>query len=468
MLFNSYTYILFFLPAVLFLFFFLKNSFTKIILSFSSLLFIFYDSYYSCFLLLVSLFTNFFLSQLIIKNILNLKKFYFYLSILFNISILLVFKYLNFIITNINFAFNNNFLLYNLAYPLALSFYTIEQIAFMIDLKNNQIKKIKFIDYFVFVLFFPRLIAGPIILFKQIFPQIKNKKLNIYNSKNFYIGLVFFSIGLFKKSFISDGLNFLTTEGFDHKRGVLNFVDSWISSIAYTFQIYFDFSAYTEMALGSALMMNIKIPNNFDNPYKSKSLIEFWKRWHITLSNFINYYLYFPILMRFKIFNVVTSSLVLILIMFIVGIWHGSSWSYALFGLFHGVGLFINHIFRKLGYKLNSFYSWIVTFVFINSSFVIFRSTDLTVAKNIFHGMFVINQDYYITNSELLVLSDFNGILRYLLIFIISMYYFIFMKKSISLYKNFKFSTIQFILLIVINIYSIFKLSNSSFIYFNF
>ena len=172
--------------------------------------------------------------------------------------------------------------------------------------------------------------------------------------------------------------------------------------------------------------------------------------------------------MRFKIFNVVTSSLVLILIMFIVGIWHGSSWSYALFGLFHGVGLFINHIFRKLGYKLNSFYSWIVTFVFINSSFVIFRSTDLTVAKNIFHGMFVINQDYYITNSELLVLSDFNGILRYLLIFIISMYYFIFMKKSISLYKNFKFSTIQFILLIVINIYSIFKLSNSSFIYFNF
>jgi alginate O-acetyltransferase complex protein AlgI len=468
MLFNSYNYILIFFPVVLFFFFFFNNSFTKIILSFFSIIFILYDSYYSCFLLLASLLINFFFSQLIIKNIFNSKRLFFYLSILFNISILLLFKYLNFIINNINYAFNNNFSLYDLAFPLALSFYTIEQVSLMIDLKNDQIKKIKFIDYLVFVLFFPRLIAGPIVLFKQIYPQISNKKLNIYNAKNFYIGLVLFSIGLFKKSFISDRLNILTTEGFDDKHGVLNFIDSWISSIAYTFQIYFDFSAYTEMALGSALMMNIKIPNNFDNPYKSKSLIEFWKRWHITLSNFINYYVYLPILKRFKIFNVITSGVVLILIMFVVGIWHGPSWPYALFGLFHGFGLFVNHIFRKLGYRLNSFFSWIITFIFINLSFVIFRAKDLTTAKNMFQGMFFINSDYSLINSELLAFSDPSGILRYLLVFIISLCYFIFMKKSIKLHENFKFSIIQFIFLIFINIYSIFKLSNSSFIYFSF
>lgn len=157
MLFNSYNYILIFLPVVLFFFFFLNNSFTKIILSFFSIIFILYDSYYSCFLLLVSLLINFFFSQLIIKNIFNSKRLFFYLSILFNILILLLFKYLNFIINNINYAFNNNFSLYDLVFPLALSFYTIEQVALMIDIKNDQIKKIKFIDYFVFVLFFSKI-----------------------------------------------------------------------------------------------------------------------------------------------------------------------------------------------------------------------------------------------------------------------------------------------------------------------
>jgi hypothetical protein len=154
--------------------------------------------------------------------------------------------------------------------------------------------------------------------------------------------------------------------------------------------------------------------------------------------------------------------------MFVVGIWHGPSWPYALFGLFHGFGLFVNHIFRKLGYRLNSFFSWIITFIFINLSFVIFRAKDLTIAKNMFQGMFFINSDYSLINSELLAFSDPSGLLRYLLIFIISLCYFIFMKKSINLHENFKFSIIQFIFLIFINIYSIFKLSNSSFIYFNF
>ena len=377
MLFNSIEFLFIFLPIVIFVNYYLNNKnpfFSKILLIILSL--VFYGAWNIKLLplLIFSILINFFISILIIKSVSNIKKVYTYFGIVLNILALAVFKYTNFFLENYNFLFHSEVKLLNLIFPLGLSFYTIQQISYLIDCSEGEIKKTKFLNYFTFVSFFPQLIAGPIILYKDFNKQIKNL---INNKKHKYlIGMIIFIIGLSKKILIADTLQIYVDKSYIDI-SILNAYQLLLTSYCFTFQIYFDFSAYTDMAIGLGLFFGIKFPNNFNSPFISTSMIEFWRRWHITLSKFIQIYIYQKIVSKFKNLNIYNSSLSIIFVMFLAGIWHGPTWMYALFGLAHGLGISINYFWKTYFFKLPTFLSWFITFNFVNFTFIVFRSDNL-------------------------------------------------------------------------------------------
>ena len=204
------------------------------------------------------------------------------------------FKYSDFFIENFNLFSGNNIELLELLLPLAISFFTFQQIAYLVDSYRNETKEYNFLDYALFVTFFPQLISGPIVNHKEMMPQFLNNTNMIINYKNIAMGLFIFSIGLFKKVVIADTFSVWATTGFDMAT-TLNFFEAWGTSLSYTFQLYFDFSGYVDMAIGSALLFNIKLPINFNSPYKAINIQDFWRRWHITLSRFLKNYIYIPL-----------------------------------------------------------------------------------------------------------------------------------------------------------------------------
>ena len=307
----------------------------------------------------------------------------------FNILILILFKYLNFLIFNYNFLFSSDHGLLNLVFPLALSFYTLQQITILFDAYEGKINKIKILKYASFVTFFPQLIAGPILTYDQLYKKIGNKRNHVIKFENFYLGLFIFIIGLSKKILIADNLGKYCDIGFNDFYDQILFLDAWLTSLAFTMQLYFDFSGYSDMAVGLALILNIKFINNFNSPYKATSMINFWHRWHISLSNFINIYIFSNIIKSFKQINNFTVSLTLILTMIIAGIWHGPTWGYVIFGTIHGVALAINHLWRNyVKINFSPILSWFITFNIINISLIFFRSENLSLSLKIIEGMF--------------------------------------------------------------------------------
>jgi len=309
-------------------------------------------------------------------------------SIFVNIMLLAYFKYSDFLIENINFAFDSNFDLLHLALPLAISFFTFQQIAYLISSYRQETKGYRFIDYSVFVTFFPQLIAGPIVHHKEMLPQFEDTKNRLVNYKNIALGLFIFSIGLFKKVMIADTFSEWATMGFDEAE-YLNFLEAWITSLSYTFQLYFDFSGYTDMAIGLALLFNIKLPINFNSPYKADSIQDFWRRWHITLSRFLRDYIYIPLGgNRDGNVRMYTN----LMITFILGgIWHGAGWTFIFWGFLHGGALILHRIWKQMGGNLPTWLAWFITFNFINVSWVFFRATDWSSAIKVLSGMIGLN-----------------------------------------------------------------------------
>ncbi len=404
------------------------------------------------FIITFSVLINYFFSKFFLSEDKKLpinKKSALIIAILFNISLLIFFKYLDFLIININYLFGSSFKEFNLPFPLALSFFTLQQITFLVNCYDKQIIKVKFIDYFNYVSFFPQLIAGPIVLFKDL-----NYKLNIKNRKinysNIYKGLTFISIGLFKKIVIADNLFLLSDYGFTNLDNI-TIIDSWIASTAFSLQFYFDFSGYADIAIGSALLFNIRLPINFNSPFKSISVIDFWKRWHITLSNFITNYMYFPLIKYFenKYFYNIFS---IILVMTVAGIWHGPRWTYVIFGLMHGLALSFNHLFN---FRLNKIISIILTFIFVNFSFVFFNSKTINNALNMISKMFKFNNLEYNYNLNNILFIFFAMII-------------VFCLKNSNKIFNIKPSFKNTFLIIILLIVSIFNLEEKRFIYFDF
>ncbi len=386
MLFHSSQYLFYFLPVVFFLYYFkFKNfQFPKIFtLSIASI--IFYSAWNIFFLplILFIIISNYYFNKIIKKN----KNTLIYL-ISFNILILILFKYLDFLILNINLIFETSLEYLELPFPLALSFVTFQIIAFLVDTHDENIKKIEFKKFFLFIIFFPQLIAGPIVRYNHIVPQYTLKRNTKINFDNISIGLILILIGFLKKVLIADSLGHFVDIGYTDPAS-MSIIESWLLSISFTFQIYFDFTGYVDMATGSALLFNIKLPQNFDSPFKATSLINFWQRWHITLTNFLTNYIFNPSVRALKEITFIKMMLLIIMVFIICGFWHGPSWMYGLFGLLHGLGLVVNHIFSKFfTFKLPKLLNWILTFGFVNLTFVFFRTQNFNDGLLIISKMF--------------------------------------------------------------------------------
>lgn len=352
-------------------------------------------------LLIISISINYFLGLVIEKNrFQNFNANLLIVGIIINLAILAFFKYSDFILGNLAYIGMTQFEETNIILPLAISFFTFQQIAYLVDLKKGVIRSSGFINYCAFVTFFPQLIAGPIVRSQLIIPQIINQAWRKLSKESFWAGLCLFSFGLFKKNYLADGLRPLADSIFNatNEGTTLSFAEAWIGSSAFGLQIYFDFSAYSEMAIGLGLLFGLKLPINFNSPYKSQNIIEFWRRWHITLSEFLRDYLYKSLGgNRHGVSAGITNVLI---VMAVGGLWHGASWTFVVWGCIHGIFIAFCHVTRSIKSKgekdfLNKNYNlWIsqlLTFAFVTVAWVFFRSEDFKQAFDITKSMLGFN-----------------------------------------------------------------------------
>tara|TARA_B100001989_G_C24550951_1_gene474684 strand:- start:3014 stop:4429 length:1416 start_codon:yes stop_codon:yes gene_type:complete len=310
-------------------------------------------------------------------------------GIIFNLTLLSFYKYTNFLIDNINTITSHDYEWINIVLPIGISFFTFQQIAFLVDLYYGKAKLVTFNRYFFFVSFFPQLIAGPIVHHSDIFPQF-SKKIRV--PKHLAIGFSVFCIGLFKKVIIADSLAMTANNVFTFAEsgGNPTFIEAWFGALAYTLQIYFDFSAYSDMAIGLAYMFGIRLPHNFSSPYKAISIIDFWRKWHITLSRFLKDYLYIPL--GGNRHGTIKRYLNVMITMLIGGLWHGASWNFVLWGGLHGLFLVINQSFQKIiKLQIPWFISWSMTMVSITFAWILFRAADIPSVISMWKGMLFIN-----------------------------------------------------------------------------
>ena len=266
-------------------------------------------------------------------------------------------------------------------------------------------------------------------------PQFNNDENKWFNKKNFIIGLVILFIGLIKKIYFAGTLSEFVDIGHENINEI-RFVSSWLLSLCFTFQIYFDFSGYVDIATGSALMFNIILPRNFNSPFKAVSVIDFLARWHITLSQFLTNYIYYP-LRSLKNITFLNSMIITLVVFFIAGIWHGPSWNFVLFGVFHGFGLVVNHIYRKyINLNLSKYVFWFLTFNFVNISFIFFRTKEIDnaiiIIKNMFNINIFIKDLNLIDNFSVKFLEDQALLVCFLLSFIICICF----KNSYGILRN--------------------------------
>jgi len=400
-------------------------------------------------------------------------------GIIANILLLGYFKYSDFFIANMNFVFDSQIGLLHLALPLAISFFTFQQIAYLVDSYRGETKEYDFLNYGVFVTFFPQLIAGPIVHHKEMMPQFAQAKKLLINYRNITLGLFIFSMGIFKKVVIADTFAVWATQGFDHAE-VLTFIEAWITSFSYTFQLYFDFSGYTDMAIGVALLFNIVLPANFNSPYKATSIQDFWRRWHITLSRFLRDYIYIPLggnrVGNFRNYSNLMTTFI------IGGIWHGAGWTFIFWGFLHGFALVINRIWNQLGFKMNALLGWFITFNFVNIAWVFFRAQEWDDAIKVLKGMVGANGIVLPTalSSSLGFLSNYGiefgkfmenvqGNIWTLTWTLAGFIIVLFFKNSMEKMNDFKLTNSTAFFTAVIFIYTIFSMYKvSEFLYFNF
>ena len=399
MLFNSIEFLLFFLPVTLFVYLRIQDA--RIALLWISLASLFFYGYWNpiyLLLILASIFVNLSLGKRIVKVEGSNKYYLTAAGVTFNLALLGYFKYANFFVENVGELIGTEWTIDQIVLPLAISFFTFQQIAYLVDSSRGKVVEHGIIEYVAFVTFFPQLIAGPIVHQKDMLPQFRK----IFALKNvpgnLALGFTIFSIGLFKKVGIADELALYANPVFDFALGdgQLSFSEAWGGALAYTFQLYFDFSGYSDMAIGLGQMFGITLPVNFASPYKSRSIIEFWRTWHISLSNFLRDYLYITLggnrfgeLMRYR--N-------LFLTMLLGGFWHGAGWNFLMWGALHGFYLTLNHLWRSLPFhesladsRTYGYLSWALTFLCVVIGWVFFRAESVDAAFSVLASMFALN-----------------------------------------------------------------------------
>lgn len=307
------------------------------------------------------------------------------LGVAANLAVLSYFKYANFFLNNLDEWTGLGFVLPHIFLPLGISFYTFQSIAYLCDCKQGKVGKHSMLDFAVFLHFFPQLIAGPIVHHSEMLPQFRSLRTFVINHRNLSIGFALFTLGLVKKVLLADRFSNWVAEPFLHVDH-LSLVGAWAAVLGYGFQLYFDFSGYTDMAIGLGLLFNVQYPQNFNSPYKAVSLIDFWRRWHMTLSRFLRDYLYIPLGgNRHGKFRRYVN---LLITMVLGGFWHGAAWTFVIWGAWHGFFLAVNHAWEERGRKLPRFVSHLLTFLVVFIGWVFFRSTNLHDSLSIIGTMF--------------------------------------------------------------------------------
>lgn len=393
MLFNSYTFIFLFFPIVLFVYFRLgesrRSDWANVWLVIASLFFYGYWEVSFLPLLIGSILINYWISGGILSgkesgNV-QRQKIFFGLGLTFNLGLLVWYKYMDFFIRNINLL-GGDIPPLHLVLPLGISFFTITQVLYLLDCYAGVAKDHDFVNYALFVSFFPHLLSGPILYHKQMMTQFRDETLRRPNWGNLARGLSLFIIGFAKKVVIADSFISYVKVGFD-KPESLTLISAWLTAIAYMMQLYFDFSGYSDMAVGLARMMNLEIPINFNAPYRASNLITFWQRWHMSLTNAITACVYMPVLRSFKKMTfgaVVFSSFVAF---FVVGIWHGAGWKYVAFALLHSSGIVLNHLWRHYHWWMPKTLGRVLTLLVVLGGSVLFRAESFRLAGKMFYAM---------------------------------------------------------------------------------
>lgn len=389
MLFNSYIFIFLFLPLCVTLYF----VFYRLRLERTARLWLlgmslwFYGYFNPSYVLIIcgSIIGNFVISKILLrqreKGRMRSAKAVMLLGVAANVALLFYFKYFDFFLSNMNRVFHMDFAMRNIVLPLGISFFTFQQISYVVDSYRGETAGYSLLDYAVFVAFFPQLVAGPIVLHNELIPQLRAKENHRPDAGNLARGLYLFSAGLFKKVIIADTLGNLVKAGFDGLE-ILTTIDVLLVIVCYALQLYFDFSGYSDMATGIGLMFNIRLPINFNSPYKARSILEFWDRWHMTLTRFLRQYIYFPLggSKKGRI-----RTYVNIMIVFIVsGFWHGASWTFVVWGLLHGIAEVLTRRFRNQWDRIPGILQWFLTFGFVSFAFLIFRADSLSQAYIMF------------------------------------------------------------------------------------
>ena len=390
MLFNSYVFILAFLPLTLLGYFLLgrlpeRIPLNKLFLVLASFVFYGYNNPRYVPIIVCSILVNYALSQgMLVAKRKCIRLPLMLLGLALNLGVLFYFKYHDFFVMNVNHAFGFAFALNNVALPLGISFFTFQQLSYVIDSYRRTVPRYNILDYALFVTFFPQLVAGPIVLHSEIVPQFADPKNRRFNFDNFAPGLYAFALGLFKKVIVADTFGVAVEAGFSAAQ-TLNTAEAWFVALGYTLQLYFDFSGYCDVATGVALMFNIRLPLNFNSPYKSLSIREFWQRWHMTLSRFLTNYIYFPLGGSRR--GLWRTCINLMIVFLASGLWHGAGWLFLLWGLLHGLASVLYRLFRRQYDALHPALQWLLTFGFVVVAWVFFRATSLTDALAILKSM---------------------------------------------------------------------------------
>lgn len=476
MLFSSYEFVFAFLPVTVAVYFALsgiKSPYPqRIFLAAASLFFYSYFEWSYILIISASIIINFILAKISLHaSKQSAKKALFILSIIFNVGLIGYYKYYDFAVDTFNTVASTNIPIKGILIPLGISFFTFQQLSFQLRTYKSDSKKLNFIDYTLFVSFFPQLIAGPIVLYDDLVPQIIDENKRRPNKDNIVKGFSIFTCGLFKKLIIADELSLIVDNGFFAYKS-MGMLPMWIVAFAYTFQIYFDFAGYSEMAIGLGKMLNYDLPINFLTPLRSASITEFWKRWHITLGRTLSELVYIPLGGNQK--GKLRKAINLFIVFLVSGIWHGASWTFVLWGIAHGAARVFEECFPKLLNRIPTFIRRIFTFLFVVFAFVIFRAESIGQAFGIFKQMFTFSNLGLSRFSSLLINGIFGvpNFAAIALAFAAILICFVIMLKEKStseLLEDFSPTPKRAVLIAIMLILSVLCMSRSAvFIYFNF
>ena len=470
MVFSSIPFIFFFLPVFLILYYLVPYKVKNILLLIFSLIFYAWGEPIYILLMIFSSVVDYTNGRMIEKYAQNNQKrknLFLIISIIVNLSLLGFFKYADFLIGSINSLLNINIPLLELGLPIGISFFTFQTMSYSIDVYRGNVKaEHNFLDFMAYVSMFPQLIAGPIVRYEEVSKELKNRSIT---PQGFADGMIRFLQGLFKKVLIANNIGYLFVIASSMPNNEMSVVMSWLGILAYTFQIYFDFSGYSDMAIGMGKMLGFTYPENFNHPYISKSITEFWRRWHISLSSFFKDYVYIP-LGGSRVKKIINVRNILIVWM-LTGLWHGASWNFVLWGLYYGVLLLLEKfVFNKILEKTPNWFKHFYTMFLVVVGWMIFAFDDMTILKEYASMMFGVGGVSFINNHALYYLK--NYLIIFILAIIFSMPVYKLAKEKLSKVKNTKLvfivSLIIYTVLFIVVVSYLVNDTYNPFLYFRF